>query len=234
MVVNFLGEILYLSPVTCIPHRRAVESVAGLDWTGLGVLTVFISQDLSSVAVPRGPVRAHHSPGHQTNPTGSRAWTPLSCFPPVNTMLIIKLLYVMIFQLWTFVVPDWPPYIFCVRSYSPIIQSIKDCSQEEFSQSARCFHLIPWEDTLAVLWMCKFMKVKFMKVNTREDKKSYSRDLDLETFEKSLGITSPPAFSQWPPWTNINSVVQHAFKQGDQSSIKVCFYSNLESDVACV
>ncbi len=73
MVVNFPGEILYLSPVTCVPHRRAVKAVAGLDRTGFGVLTVFVPQNLSAVAVPRGPVSACHSAGHQTDPTGSRA-----------------------------------------------------------------------------------------------------------------------------------------------------------------
>lgn len=73
MVMNFLREILYLSPVTCVPHRRAVEAVAGLDGTRLGVMTVFIPQNLSAVAVPRGPVSARHIAGHQTNPTGSRA-----------------------------------------------------------------------------------------------------------------------------------------------------------------
>lgn len=73
MVVNFLGEILYLPPVTYVPHRRAVKAVAGLHRTGLGVLTVFIPQNLSTVAVPRGPMSACHSAGHQTDPTGSRA-----------------------------------------------------------------------------------------------------------------------------------------------------------------
>lgn len=58
MVVDFLGEMLYLSPVMCVPHRRAVKAVAGLDRTGLGVLTVFIPQNLSTVAVPRGPMSA--------------------------------------------------------------------------------------------------------------------------------------------------------------------------------
>lgn len=40
--LKLLGEILYLSPFTWVPHRRAVKAVAGLDWAGLGVLTVSI------------------------------------------------------------------------------------------------------------------------------------------------------------------------------------------------
>lgn len=81
---HFLSLTPYLSPVTCFPHGRTVKAVAGLDWTGLRALTVFIPQNFSAVTVPRGVVSARHCAAHQTNPTGSRARTPLSGVPPAK------------------------------------------------------------------------------------------------------------------------------------------------------
>lgn len=64
-------DILYLSPVMRVPHRRAVEAVAGLDRAGLGVLTVFIPQHQSAIAVSRGPVGTRHGADHQAHATCS-------------------------------------------------------------------------------------------------------------------------------------------------------------------
>lgn len=84
-VMHLQYEIHYLSPVTRFPHRRAVKAVAGLNRTGLGVLTVPVPQNFSVVAVSERPMSARHGACHQTNPTGSGAWTPLPLFPPVKS-----------------------------------------------------------------------------------------------------------------------------------------------------
>lgn len=80
----FLWWTAHLSPVMRFPQGRTVKAVAGLDWTGLWALTVFIPQNLSAVAAPGGLVSARHCPGHQTNPTGCRTGTPLSSVPPAK------------------------------------------------------------------------------------------------------------------------------------------------------
>lgn len=62
-----------LVPVTCVPHGRAVEAVAGLDRTGLGYVAVFISHCRGEVASSSRPVGTRHGARHEADPTGSRA-----------------------------------------------------------------------------------------------------------------------------------------------------------------
>lgn len=147
------------------PQGRTVKAVAGLDWTGLWALTVFIPQNLCAVAAPGGLVSARHCPGHQTNPTGCRTGTPLSSVPPAKQGIYHK----------TAVHQNGSTFTPC-RHKESIIQSLKKSAVKGSSlQVLDVFKSSPREAFLAASRTRKFMKVKFVKVNTSGNVKSDSR-----------------------------------------------------------